>query len=360
MKEALFYTRVKNNTVVCELCSHHCHIKVGKRGICGVRENREGRLFSLVYGKLVAENIDPIEKKPLFHFLPASHSYSISTVGCNFFCRHCQNYQISQYPHMHQGEITGSLRTPEQVVDAAEQSGCKSISYTYVEPTIFYEFARDCMTLAHKRGIANVFVSNGYMSPQCTRELAPLLDGINIDIKAFTDDFYRSICKAHLQPVLDSVRLMKELGVWVETTTLLIPGLNDAEKELRDIAAYIHGIDPAIPWHVTAFHPTYKLMDYTSTPISSLRLARRIGQEQGLRFVYEGNIPGEGGENTYCPSCGTELISRYGFAIRNNAIREGRCFSCGERIEGVWDLQLTVTTKKMSFHEILPAKNLIK
>ena len=336
MNEALLYTREQANTVSCMLCSHHCRIKEGRRGICGVRENRDGRLYSLVYGRLAAENIDPIEKKPLFHFLPASHSYSIATVGCNFFCRHCQNYRISQYPHMNQGEIAGNPRTPEQVVDAAQQSGCRSISYTYVEPTIFYEFARDCMVLAHERGIANVFVSNGYMTPECARELAPLLDGINIDIKAFTEDFYRTICKAHLQPVLDSVQLMKELGVWVETTTLLIPGLNDAEEELRGIASFIHAIDPAIPWHVTAFRPAYKLTDRGPTPVSSLRLGRQIGQQQGLRFVYEGNIPGEGGENTYCPSCGTELVSRFGFSIRSNNIKNGTCSACGEQIEGVW------------------------
>lgn len=336
MKEALLYTKGEKNTVSCMLCSHHCRIKEGRRGICGVRENRDGRLYSLVYGRLVAENIDPIEKKPLFHFLPASRSYSISTVGCNFFCKHCQNYRISQYPHMHHGEITGNYRTPEQVVDSAQQSGCESISYTYVEPTIFYEFALDCMQLAHERGIANIFVSNGYMTPECARELAPLLDGINIDIKGFTEDFYRSICKAHLQPVLDSVQLMKELGVWVEVTTLIIPGLNDSEEELRQIADFIYGIDPAIPWHVTAFRPTYKLTDRGSTPASSLRLARKIGLEQGLRFVYEGNIPGEGGENTFCPSCGGELVSRFGFSIRSNQLKDGVCPTCNEAIEGIW------------------------
>jgi pyruvate formate lyase activating enzyme len=336
MKEALFYTTANDNKVQCGLCSHHCRIGASKRGICGVRENRDGRLHTLVYGRLVAENIDPIEKKPLFHFLPASRSYSISTVGCNFFCRHCQNYTISQYPHMNGGEIAGSLRSPEDVVEAALQAGCASISYTYVEPTIFYEFARDCMVLAHERGIANIFVSNGYMSEECTRDMAPLLDGINIDIKAFTDDFYREICKAHLQPVLDTVRLMKELGVWVETTTLVIPGLNDSEAELQELAAFIHGVDPEIPWHVTAFRPTYKLTDRGPTPVSSLRSARRIGRETGLRYVYEGNVPGEGGENTYCPSCGTELISRFGFSIRVNRLQNGTCPDCGAVLAGVW------------------------
>ncbi len=337
MHEALLYTPGENGSVTCNLCAHQCRIKESRRGICGVRENRDGKLQTLVYGRLVAENIDPIEKKPLFHFLPGSRSYSISTVGCNFFCKHCQNYTISQYPHMHGGEIAGSERRPEDVVSAAIQAGCASISYTYVEPTIFYEFARDCMELAHERGLANVFVSNGYMSAACTRELAPLLDGINIDIKAFTDGFYRDICKAHLQPVLDTVRLMKELGVWVETTTLIIPGLNDSESELRELAAFIHGVDPAIPWHVTAFQPTYKLTDRGPTPVSSLRLARQIGLDQGLACVYEGNIPGEGGENTYCPSCRTELISRFGFSIRANRLENGTCPHCHAALAGVWD-----------------------
>ncbi len=332
----MFYQSGKGNGVICGLCSHHCHIKEGKRGLCGVRENRAGILYSLVYGKVVAEHIDPIEKKPLFQFLPGSHSYSISTVGCNFRCLHCQNYDISQYPHLHDREIAGAEKTPESVVEAAVQADCASISYTYVEPTIFYEFAHACSVLAHERQLKNVFVSNGYMTPEVTRHFAPLLDGINIDIKAFTDDFYKKICKARLQPVLDSVRLMYELGVWVEVTTLLIPGLNDSPEELHNIAGFIKNVDPGIPWHVTAFYPTYKLIDPDPTPVESLRRARDIGLSEGLRFVYEGNVPGEGGENTYCPSCSTELITRFGFSIRQNRVSDGCCGDCGEKIEGVW------------------------
>jgi pyruvate formate lyase activating enzyme len=336
MKEALFYQAGAENRVTCNLCSHHCTIKPGRRGICGVRENRDGTLYSLVYGQLVAENVDPIEKKPLFHFLPGSSSYSISTVGCNFHCLHCQNYHISQYPHMHEGAITGTLRTPEEVVQVAETSGCRSISYTYVEPTIFYEFARDCSLLAHDKGIKNVFVSNGYMTPEVTRDLAPLLDGINIDVKAFTDDFYKKTCRARLQPVLDTVLLMHELGVWVEVTTLLIPGLNDSPEELQDIARFIREVDPSIPWHVTAFHPTYKLTDRAPTSTEILQQARDIGLAEGLRYVYEGNVPGRGGENTFCPACGAEIISRYGFSITGMSVDQGKCSRCGEGIEGVW------------------------
>jgi pyruvate formate lyase activating enzyme len=336
MKEAMFYEQGKGNEVVCGLCNHRCHIKEGKRGICGVRENQDGKLYSLVYGRLIAENADPIEKKPLFHFLPGSRAYSIATVGCNFHCLHCQNYDISQYPHLKGGEIAGTKRSAESVVEDAVRQDCASVCYTYVEPTIFYEFAYDCSVLAHKRKLKNVFVSNGYMSPDVTRHLAAVLDGINIDIKGFTDNFYKKVCKARLQPVLDNVKLMHELGVWVEVTTLVIPGLNDSKEELRDIARFVKSVSPAMPWHVTAFYPTYKMLDRQPTPAATLRMAREIGLEEGLRFVYEGNIPGEGGENSYCPACGEELISRFGFSIRHNSLNEGRCGKCGEAIEGVW------------------------
>ncbi len=336
MKEAMFYQQGKGTEVICGLCCHRCHIKEGKRGICGVRENKEGKLYTMVYGRLVSEHVDPIEKKPLFHLLPGSRSFSISTVGCNFRCLHCQNYQISQYPHLQGGEITGRQTSAESVVDDAVQSGCVSISYTYVEPTIFYEFAYDCAVLARKRQLKNVFVSNGYMTPEVAHHLAPVLDGINIDIKAFTDDFYKKVCKARLQPVLDSVRLMYELGVWVEVTTLIIPGLNDSARELRELARFIKNVSPAMPWHVTAFYPTYKMMDRERTPIETLRKAREIGLAEGLRFIYEGNIPGGGGENTFCPACGTTLITRFGFSVRQVNMTGGRCGKCGERIEGVW------------------------
>jgi len=336
MKEALFYEQEKELVVLCRLCNHHCHIKDGKRGLCGVRENRSGKLYSLVYGKLVSENIDPIEKKPLFHMLPGTKSFSISTVGCNFRCEHCQNYQISQYPHTHGADIVGQDRSAEEVVEAAQRTGCRSISYTYVEPTIFYEFAYDCAVLARKRGLKNVFVSNGYMGEEVTRHLAPVLDGINVDIKAFTDKFYRQVCKARLQPVLDNVRLMHELGVWVEVTTLIIPGWNDSEGELKEIAGFIKEIDPAMPWHVTAFYPTYKMLDRPPTPVSTLRKAREIGLAAGLHYVYQGNIPGEGGESTYCPACNTLLIERFGFSIRKSNLTDGDCRSCGAKIAGIW------------------------
>lgn len=336
MREARFYQVGKNGVIQCELCAHQCRIKAGRRGLCGVRENRDGVLFSLVYGHLVAEHVDPVEKKPLFHVLPGSRSFSISTVGCNFHCRHCQNFSISQPGMFAADEVPGVLRSADFVVQSAEDSGCRSISYTYVEPTIFYEFAFDCCKLARTRGLKNIFVSNGYMSAPVTRELAPVLDAINIDIKSFRDDFYRQICGAHLQPVLDTVRLMRELGVWVELTTLLIPGLNDSEEELRELADWIVAVDCAIPWHVTAFYPTYKMMDRPATPLRLLQRAREIGIAAGLSYVYEGNVPGSGGENSNCPSCQARLISRRGYMIEENRVGSGVCPQCGAAIAGVW------------------------
>lgn len=329
--------RQEKDSIVCELCAHGCVIKEGKRGICGVRQNKGGILYSLVYGQLVAEHIDPIEKKPLFHFLPGSYSYSIATVGCNFHCRHCQNSSISQAFHMSEEEMAGVKRSPEHVVRAAVSSGCHSISYTYVEPTVFFEFAYDCCVLAKEKGLGNVFVSNGYMSEKATRMLSPVLDAVNIDIKAFSEDFYKKICGAKLYPVLDTVRLMKELGVWVEATTLIIPGLNDSRDELTQIASFLVEVDPMIPWHVTAFYPTNKMTDRPPTPVSSLRKARQIGLDCGLHFVYEGNVPGEGGENTLCPSCRQEIVHRYGFHVQSNRIARSRCPRCGEKISGVWE-----------------------
>ena len=338
MHEAAFYKKLakEDKTVRCLLCSHHCKIKDQQRGICRVRENRDGTLYSLVYGRLVSENVDPIEKKPLFHLLPGSLSYSISTVGCNFRCRHCQNYEISQYPETHQGEIAGYSRTPEEVVRSAVKQNCASISYTYVEPTIFFEFALDTARLAHEQGIMNLFVSNGYTSPEATRAIAPFLNGNNIDLKAFTDKFYREVCGARLQPVLDCISLMKELGVWVEVTTLLIPGWNDSDQELQDIAEFIRSVDPNIPWHVTRFHPTYQMTDRNSTPLATLERAREIGLASGLNYVYTGNLPGLEGENTFCPECNATLITRTGFKAEITGIDKDSCRSCGRKQAGIF------------------------
>lgn len=333
MREALLYEKGDDHAVRCRLCNHYCTIAPGKRGICAVRENRNGTLYSLVYGKVIASQIDPIEKKPLYHVQPGSRSFSIATVGCNFRCKHCQNHDIAEAPH-YSSDIPGQMTTPGQIVDAAMAAGCSSISYTYTEPTVFFEFAYDCARLAHERGIKNVFVSNGYTSPDATRMIAPLLDANNIDLKG-DEHFYEKLSGARMQPVLDTIRLMKELGVWVEVTTLIIPEWNDSEAFLRRAADFLVSVDPGIPWHVTRFHPTHKLLDKPRTPAATLERARQIGIAAGLKYVYEGNIPGSGGENTLCASCGTILIERIGFSVRSISLKGGKCPACGTRLEGI-------------------------
>ena len=335
MKEAMFYEMLDEREVHCNLCNHRCKIREGKRGICGVRENRDGKLYSLVYGKVIAEHIDPIEKKPFFHFRPGTRAFSIGTMGCNFRCKHCQNFDISQYPRKQSGEIIGQDRTPEQIIEATKKSGCDTIAYTYTEPTIFYEFAYDTAVLAQQQGIKNVFVSNGYMSIEAAQKIAFYIDAINIDIKAFTEQFYKDVCGARLKPVLETIKLMKDLGIWVEVTTLIIPGLNDDEQELREIGRFVKGIGPEIPWHVSKFVPAYELLEPPPTPVATLHRAREIGMEEGLRYVYEGNVFGKGGENTYCYACGTLLIERYGLDIIENRLQKGKCPECGAKIDGV-------------------------
>ena len=330
------YEKLGDSDVRCHLCGHNCLIHEGQRGICAVRENRGGTLLSLVYGKVISVNVDPIEKKPLFHFLPGSTSLSIATVGCNFRCKHCQNYEISQYPRERKFPIPGRDLTAADVVDAALKNKCRSISYTYTEPTIFFELAYDCAKLAREKGIRNVFVSNGYTGPEATRLIAPYLDANNIDLKG-SDKFYKEICGARVGPVKETISLMKSLGVWVEVTTLIIPDLNDSERDLTDIAEFICSVDPAIPWHVSQFYPTYQLLDKPRTPVEKLREAVEIGKKAGLKYVYEGNVPGEGGENTYCPSCNAAIIERFGYRIARNLMKGKTCGSCGAEIEGIWD-----------------------
>ena len=332
----MFQEAREGNKVQCSLCCHRCLISPGKRGICAVRENRDGTLYSLVYDKVIAQNIDPIEKKPLFHFQPGSMSYSIATPGCNFRCRHCQNADISQLPHDHGGVVLGEEVSPSAIVAAALKTRCKSISYTYTEPTIYFELAYETALLAVEAGLKNVFVTNGYITPDALGVIRPYLHAANIDLKGFTDDFYKNICGARLQPVLDAIRLYKEFGIWIEITTLVIPGHNDSDEELRDIARFIRSVGEEIPWHVTRFHPTYKLTDQPRTPLATLKRAQQIGFEAGLRYVYEGNIPGEG-ENTVCWSCKKSLVKRIGFSVEENKVKEGKCSYCGAVIDGVWE-----------------------
>lgn len=334
MKEARFYRSLGEKKVECFLCAHRCTISDGRKGICGVRENKEGKLYTLVYGKVVSRNVDPVEKKPLFHFYPGTYSYSIATVGCNFRCLHCQNYEISQMPKDRR-RILGEEISAEEVVEDTLRTGCDTISYTYTEPTIFMEFAYDTAKIATERGIKNIFVTNGYMTREALEAIRPYLHAANVDLKSFRDDFYKRVCGASLAPVLDSIRLMKELGIWVEITTLIIPTKNDSEEELREIARWISCLDPSIPWHVSGFYPAYKMLNLPRTPVDILHRAREIGLEEGLRYVYTGNVPGDPGENTFCYNCRKVLIERYGFFVRRNLIEEGRCPHCGTKIDGV-------------------------
>ncbi len=335
MKEAYLYEKMEKKRVRCRLCNHRCLIKDGAKGICGVRENSDGTLRSLVYPKVIARNVDPIEKKPLFHFLPGSRSYSIATVGCNFRCLFCQNSDISQMP-ADRGRVWGEDMAPEVIVREALATGCATISYTYTEPTVYFELALDTARIGSARGLKNIFVSNGYMTEECLREIHPDLHGANVDLKAFTDSFYKEQCGAKLEPVLNTLQTMVELGIWVEVTTLLIPGLNDTEEELRGIARFLFSLDPGIPWHISRFHPTYRLTHVSPTQARSLGRAREIGFEEGLQYVYTGNIPGDEGEKTLCHGCGALLVDRYGFSVGKNALREGECPACGVKVPGVW------------------------
>ena len=331
----MLYEKI-NGAVKCNLCYHRCKIPNGKRGTCAVRENKEGKLYSLVYGKLIAKNVDPIEKKPLYHFLSGTNSFSIATVGCNFRCKNCQNSDISQMPREH-GRVIGENTKPEEVITLAKQNKCKSISYTYTEPTIFFEFAYETAKLATKKGMTNVFVTNGYMTEETLKTIGKNLHAANVDLKAFSEKFYRENCGAHLEPVLNSLKIMKKMGIWVEITTLLIPTLNDSENELKQIAEFIRGeLGEETPWHISRFHPDYKLMNLPTTPAEKIHTAREIGLNAGLRYVYAGNLPGDFGENTYCYNCNELLIERYVFDVAQNKIKNGKCPSCGKKIDGFW------------------------
>jgi pyruvate formate lyase activating enzyme len=336
--KAYLWESLDNSVVKCNLCSHRCNIKDGHRGICGVRENRKGVLETLVYGKVIARHIDPIEKKPLFHFLPGSLSYSVATVGCNFKCRFCQNADIAQMPSDFNGRIIGDNFAPKDVVAQAIKGDCQTIAYTYTEPTIYFEFAYDTAKLAAEKGIRNVFVTNGYMTEEAIQMIHPFLDAANVDLKAFTENFYMKTCKARLAHVKETLKRMKSLGILVEVTTLIIPGLNDDRKELEDLAAFLADeLGRETPWHISRFHPTYKLLDQPPTPVETLFKARDIGVKAGLNYVYVGNVPGESGENTFCHQCHQRLIDRWGFYVRDNRIKNGKCPECGAAAYGVWE-----------------------
>ena len=341
-KEAMLWEPLEEQKVRCNLCAHRCVIGEGKRGICQVRENREGTLYTLVYGRTITQHLDPVEKKPLFHFYPGSTAFSVATPGCNFRCQFCQNWEISQMPR-EEHLILGQPASPEALVAAARRLGARSIAYTYTEPTVFAEYAVDTARLAHEAGIANIFVTNGYMTPELLEVLGPqepggppLLDAANVDLKAGRGEFYHKLCGAKLEPVLENLPRMRKLGIWLEVTTLVIPGFNDSEEELRWVADFLArevGVD--VPWHVSRFHPQYKMSDCPPTPVSTLQQAWDIGREAGLRYVYVGNVPGRASENTICHHCGETLIGRLGYQTLSYQIADGRCTQCGTLVAGV-------------------------
>lgn len=336
MKEAIFYTKEENNKVRCSLCRHGCVIEEGKHGICNVRFNESGTLYSLFYGKPIAMAVDPIEKKPLFHYKPGSLAFSIATPGCNFQCPFCQNWDISQYGRAGTSRSPEKDVLPEKIVAQAKAHKCASISYTYTEPTVFFEYAYDTAKLAHAQGIGNSFVTNGYMAREALDMIKPYLDAANVDLKSFRKDTYRKLMKAQLDGVLDSIRYMKELGIWIEVTTLIVPGMNDDPAELLDIAKFLVETGRDIPWHISRFHPQYQMDNAPPTPEKTLQKALDIGRKAGLRYVYAGNVPGDPAENTYCYECKEKLIERAGFHVKTNCITpRGECPKCKAKIDGI-------------------------
>lgn len=332
MQRAMLYKKIDERKVQCFLCSHRCIIPEGQFGLCKVRKNVGGELETLVYGKTIAANVDPIEKKPLYHFLPGSTSFSVATPGCNFRCRFCQNWQISQQD-IGDREFRGTVLSPEEIVKRAQGYRCRSISYTYTEPTIFFEYAYDTARLAKEKGLFNIFVTNGYMTETAIEKISPYLDAANIDLKSFRDEFYKDVCSASLKPVLENIRLMRRYGIWIEVTTLIVPGQNDSKEELENIAGFISEIGKDIPWHISRFHPDYQYFDFHSTPLSKLEEAIEIGKKTGLQYVYLGNVGAE--TNTVCPNCGRTLIKRTYFSVDKKDLKDGKCPYCFKKIEGV-------------------------
>jgi pyruvate formate lyase activating enzyme len=334
-KEALLYEKLDNKMVHCYLCNHHCQIAAGKFGFCGVRQNIGGTLYTHVYGKVISANVDPIEKKPLYHFLPGSTSFSIATIGCNFQCGFCQNWEISQSRVRDGFDSLGSDFAPADIVNVALKNNCQSISYTYTEPTIFFEYALETAELAKEKGLYNNFVTNGYMTEQAIQMIHPFLDAANVDLKYFRDESYRRICSGSLEAVLKSIELMHQLGIWVEITTLVVPGSNDSQEELADIASFIAKLDKNIPWHISRFYPNYKFVEHAPTPEEVLKMAQDLGKKAGLRYVYVGNVYGWGND-TLCHNCQKLLVKREGFSILENNIKEGKCNFCKKTIPGVF------------------------
>ena len=329
-----YFTSLAEGKIQCELCPHRCRVDKGKRGLCRVRENRDGKYYSLVYGNPCAVHLDPIEKKPFFHVLPGTTSYSLATAGCNFQCLFCQNWEISQaFPE----DVYSQDFSPETVVREAKETGARSVAYTYVEPTIFYEYMFDIASLARKSGLLNVYHSNGFINPDPLKHLCKVLDAANIDLKGFTGDFYHQVCGGGLAPVLETLKILRKESVHVEITNLIIPTKNDDLSGLREMCLWIKkelGADT--PIHFSRFYPLYKLKTLPPTPISTLETAREVGLSAGLEYVYVGNVPGHKGENTFCPKCGKTIMQRTGYMVGEINLKSGKCRYCGKPISGIW------------------------
>ncbi|MBN2356768.1 AmmeMemoRadiSam system radical SAM enzyme [candidate division KSB1 bacterium] len=334
MIEARYYEKLPHRKIRCLLCPRECVIDDLERGYCGVRENRGGTYYSLVYGKPVSMHIDPIEKKPLFHFLPGSEAFSIATVGCNVLCKFCQNWEISQ---ARPEQVPAADEPPEKIARAAQVNRCASIAYTYNEPVIFAEYMYDIAEIANSLSVHSVMITNGYINAKPMRDLCRVLRAVKIDLKAFTERFYRELVAGELKPVLDTLILLKSEGMWTEIVYLVIPGQNDDRKELTDLSRWImKELGPDTPVHFTRFHPMYRLTNLPSTPIATLQMARNIALDAGIHYVYTGNVPGDPGENTYCPHCRKMLIQRIGYHIVRNEIKNNQCPYCNTKIAGIW------------------------
>jgi len=344
MKKAILYQKFSDGKLRCDACFHKCLIVEGKTGICGVRKNIKGELYLLVYGKAAAFNIDPVEKKPLFHFYPGSEVFSFGTFGCNFACDFCQNWDISQEPKNRsrggglpiEDNYWGESLPPSKIIEFCQDKNISQIAYTYNEPTIWEEYAEETMKLAKKTGMKNIWVSNGYMSERTLEFISPYLDAINVDLKSFSEEFYKEIVKAKLEPVKENIKNIWQKGIWEEVTTLVIPGLNDSSQELSKIAEFLVNISSDLPWHLSAFYPNYKMRNKMPTSQEILMKAYEIGKTAGLKYVYTGNIPDVSLESTYCPKCNELLIKRQGIEMIENNLKGSHCPKCYEKIAGRW------------------------
>ncbi len=332
--EAMYYRKLEGTQIECELCPRHCLVTDLERGFCGVRENQDGNYYTLVHSRACAMNIDPIEKKPLYHFHPGTAAFSIATAGCNVNCKFCQNWDISQ---VRPEQVANVELSPEEITQICRQRSVPTIAFTYSEPVVFYEYMYDTCKESRKYGIRNAMITGGYIEKEPLLKIMPVLDAIKVDLKAFSEDYYRDIVNGELQPVLDALKIMHDHGIWLELVYLVVPTLNDSDREFTELCNWIvSNLGDSVPIHFTRFHPTYLLKNLPPTPVSSLERAYDVAKKAGLKYPYVGNVPGHEGEKTYCPACGNVVIDRSGFRIRSINLKDGCCTSCAHKIDGIW------------------------